>query len=607
MQVAARVPRAEWVVLVEVPRASIRAPLDDLLATLVLVGLGCIVVGALGAYLISRHVTAPIADIQRAAERIAAGDYTQRVVVRRADELGGLGASFNAMAAHVETARSLLDDLIACAPVGVAVFDTRLRYLRVNEAMAALTGRASAAHIGCYAGDVEPAMGEHIEPLLENVVETGLPILNRRIVTPGEAGQRHWLATVFPVRDDAGTVSGAGLLVLDTTAHQELELRYLQAQKMDAVGRLAGGVAHDFNNLLTVILSYSAMTIDALPRTNPLRADIEEIRDAGTRAAALTRQLLAFSRNAVLQPRLVNLNGVATNMERMLRRLIGEDVLLVLDLAADLHDVHADPGQLEQIIMNLAVNARDAMPGGGRLFLETRNRRVTSEMSLRSGAGAGEFVTLTVRDEGGGMSPEVQAHLFEPFFTTKPPGKGTGLGLATVYGIVRQSGGEVEVTSSPGAGTTVTVHLPRAHAAGAGALDGAAHDDAPGTETVLLVEDDPALQALAIRVLRRAGYRVLGAQGPDDALAIGRGYPGHIDLLLTDVVMPGMHGGAVADALERMRPGIRTLYMSGYPDDEVRRRGIIAEPSAFLQKPFTPAELTRRVRDALDARLARTG
>jgi signal transduction histidine kinase/CheY-like chemotaxis protein len=602
-QIAADVPGTDWVVLVEMPHATADAPLRNLLATLIAAALGCIALGAIGAYFISRHVTAPLTEIEEAAEDIAHGDYSRRVAVRRRDELGRLGTAFNTMAARVETARSLLDDMLACSPVGVAVFDTELRYVRVNGAMAALTGRSIREHIGQRAARVDPAMGEQIEPLLRSVLLAGVPIMNQRMSTVSEDGQqRYWVATTFPVRGADGEATGAGLLTLDTTAHQELEGRFLQAQKMDAVGRLAGGVAHDFNNLLTVILSYSVMAINALPRGTPLRNDLEEIRDAGERAAGLTKQLLAFSRNQVLQPRVVNVNGVAANMERMLRRLIGEDVRLVLDLAEGLHPVHADPGQLEQVIMNLVLNARDAMPTGGRLAVETENSTITAEISARTGTGAGEYVTLRVRDEGVGMSPEVQSHLFEPFFTTKEPGQGTGLGLATVYGIVKQSGGDIRVTSSPGAGTTVEIRLPRATDDAPAAADARAHGGTHGTETVLLVEDDAALQTLALRVLRQAGYNVLGAQSPETALEIGRTYAGRIDLLVTDVVMPGMHGGAVADEMARLRPGIRTLFISGYPDDEVLRRGVVTEPSAFLQKPFTPGELAQRVRAALDAR-----
>ena len=606
-RVAVDVPGADWIVMVQIPHAATDAAVRGLVPEMLLMALACILVGAIGAYLISRYVTAPFTEVERAARGIAAGDYSRRASVDRNDEFGRLARSFNVMAERVAAAHALLEDLVACAPVGVATVDRQLRFVLVNEAMAALSGRPHDTLPGNAPADVEPAMGELLEPILAAVIDAESPVLNRRLaMLAGDGAKRHWIVTAFPVRDAIGAVSGAGVIVVDVTAHEELEARYLQAQKMDAVGRLAGGVAHDFNNLLTVILSYSVMAIDTLPRGSTLRGDLEEIRDAGERAAGLTKQLLAFSRNSVLQPRVVNVNDVAERMERMLRRLLGEDIRLELALAADLARVHADPGQLEQVIMNLAVNSRDAMPEGGRLVIETGNVLLPTVRAAGFGTGATEYVMLTVRDEGVGMSLEVQSHLFEPFFTTKEPGQGTGLGLATVYGIVTQSGGEIHVTSSPGAGTTVTIYLPRATDDAVVAAGNAARAAGGGSETVLLVEDDAALQALGMRVLRRAGYNVLGAATPEAALEIGRRYDGEIDLLLTDIVMPGMNGGTVADELAKLRPGLHTLYMSGYPDEEIVRRGVVADGSAFIQKPFTPAELARRVREALDARTTQT-
>ncbi|HKW47838.1 MAG TPA: ATP-binding protein, partial [Gemmatimonadaceae bacterium] len=377
----------------------------------------------------------------------------------------------------------------------------------------------------------------------------------------------------------------------DTTARKELELQLAQSQRMEAVGRLAGGVAHDFNNLLTVIKSYSTMLLEAL-EGDGRREDVEEIAAAADRAGALTRQLLAFSRRQMMQPRPLHLNVVVTDIEKMLRRLIGEDITLVTRLESDLWLVHADPGQIEQVVMNLAVNARDAMPDGGRLTIETTN--ITRD--------ARRYVMLAITDTGVGMTPEVRAHLFEPFFTTKERGKGTGLGLSTVYGIVKQSGGDIAVHAEPGRGATFKIFLPRY------VLDQTARADveqiapaAPrGSETILLVEDDPSLRLLAERILRSYGYTVLVASTGQRALTLVEAFTGTIHLVTTDVVMPEMSGTILVERLVSIVPNIRVLFMSGYTDDEVVRRGIFDRRAGFLQKPFTPDQLAFKVREVLD-------
>jgi CheY-like chemotaxis protein len=358
--------------------------------------------------------------------------------------------------------------------------------------------------------------------------------------------------------------------------------------------------------LLTVITSYTTLGLETLSVQDPLHGDFTEIHSAALRAAGLTKQLLAFSRKQVMQPEVLHLNEVASNMERMLRRLIGEDVTLTLDLSGDLGEVYADRGQIEQVIMNLAVNARDAMPDGGHLVIETANGYLTSEYSIGElGAPAGEYVTLSVSDTGTGISEETQTHIFEPFFTTKPIGTGTGLGLATVYGIVKQSDGDIRLRSELGGGSTFVIYLPRLRAADGTGLQArrspATGANAGGSETILLVEDDVALRNLALRVLRRAGYTVLEAQSSREAIALGASHPNRIDLLLTDVVMPDLNGRTVAERLTTHRPDLRVLYMSGYTDDDVMRRGISAAQTQFMQKPFLPDELMRRVREALDA------
>jgi PAS domain S-box-containing protein len=378
----------------------------------------------------------------------------------------------------------------------------------------------------------------------------------------------------------------------DVTDRESLEERLRQAAKMEAVGQLAGGVAHDFNNLLTVINGYADVLGDGLPPEDPMAGMVAEIRAAGTRAADLTRQLLAFSRKQILRPQLVHLGRLVENLRKMLARLIGEDIRLVTVIDPNLSVVRADPGQLEQILLNLVVNARDAMPRGGTLTIECRN---VSEAISRS-------IRLSVSDTGVGMNEEVKARIFEPFFTTKAPGKGTGLGLATVFGIVQQSGGRIQVQSRPGVGTTFQIDLP---ATGSIAEAPASQVTRPlpsrGSETVLLVEDEGAVRMLALHALQTNGYAVLDAETGEQALHVVQTFGVPVRLLVTDVVMPGLNGRELAERLQNSQPSLRVLYMSGYTSDEIVRRGIEADRVNFLQKPFTPQTLIRKVREILDS------
>ena len=393
------------------------------------------------------------------------------------------------------------------------------------------------------------------------------------------------------------------LLATDVTEKRSLEAQLLQSQKMESMGRLAGGVAHDFNNLLGIITGYGELLRKRVGADARLVKYVDDITKAAERAAGLTRQLLAFSRKQVLQPRILDLNAVVGETETMLRRLIGEDIQLTTVLDEQLNAVRADPGQMDQVLMNLAVNARDAMPRGGRLTIETRNV-VLDQAYARQHAGVepGHYVMLAVSDTGHGMTPEVRTRSFEPFFTTKAQGKGTGLGLATVHGIVRQSGGHIWLYSEPGHGTTFKIYLPRTDAPRAAVEAPAPAEVAlpSGSETILLVEDEASLRELVGECLEASGYKVLEAGHGMAALEVGELHPGRIDLLLTDVVMPGMSGRELAERLRGSRPEIRTVYMSGYTDDAVVLHGILAEDMAFLQKPFTAAELARRVREVLD-------
>ena len=388
----------------------------------------------------------------------------------------------------------------------------------------------------------------------------------------------------------------------DVSEQRHLEEQFRQAQKMEAVGQLAGGIAHDFNNLLTAILGNTQLLLRDLPPGDAKRGDVEEIRKASERAASLTRQLLAYSRRQMLQPEVLDLNGVVAEMDRMLRRLIGEHIALVTVLAPELGRVRADPNQLEQVIVNLAVNARDAMPDGGKLTIETANVELDATYAqAHLGSVPGAYAMVAVTDTGVGMDATVRAHLFEPFFTTKEVGKGTGLGLATVYGIVKQSDGYISVYSEVGRGTSFKIYLPRIDTPAP--VEASAAKDRPdrGTETILVVEDEPAVLSLSRRALEAQGYVVLAASDASDAMRVVERHGGTIHLLLTDVVMPGLSGRELADRLATRRPGIRVLYMSGYPGDAVVQHGALPHGSAFLQKPFSPDGLASKVRDVLDA------
>ena len=414
-------------------------------------------------------------------------------------------------------------------------------------------------------------------------------------------GQLIWVRVHLRTEGSAEAAVLQGL-VEDVTAHRNLEGRYLQAQKMEAVGRLAGGVAHDFNNMLTAILSYSDMLIEDLPADAPMRLDLEEIRRAGKRASELTRQLLAFSRQQVLQASLIDLNEVVCRTRQMLARVIGEDVSVEIVASDEPAVVRADPGQIEQIILNLAVNARDAMPDGGRLTIETSTVELDAGFALRhQDVEPGRYVMLAISDNGMGMTSEVFQHLFEPFFTTKGPGKGTGLGLATVYGIVKQSGGSIWPYSEPGLGTTFKIYLPRVEQPVDARDDGSVSTSGGGRETILVAEDEPSVREVVSRVLSKRGYRLLLAEDGLAALELGRSSPEPVDLLLTDLVMPRMRGGELANELQKIRPGLRVMFMSGYTDDSVIRQGILEDGIPFLQKPFSAEALAGKVREVLDA------
>jgi len=387
---------------------------------------------------------------------------------------------------------------------------------------------------------------------------------------------------------------------------RQLEAQVRVSQKMEAIGRLAGGVAHDFNNLPSVILSYAEFAINRLRDDDPLRNDLLEVKKAGERAAVLTHQLLAFGSKHLLQPVPIDVNRIAEDVESMLRRILGEDIEFVQVLAPNLGVVKADPGQIEQVLVNLVVNAREAMPEGGTLTIETSNVEFGEEYAAcRAEVSPGSYVQIAVTDTGCGMDGQLKERIFEPFFTTK--GKGTGLGLSTVYGIVKRSGGRIWVYSEPGHGTTFKIYLPREPSLKATSRRlRAIAAPGSGDETILLVEDEKAIREVAKRALETAGYKVLSAAAADQAMQTAAQHKGEIHLLLTDVVMPRMSGRALAHEISKARPGIKIVYMSGYADNAFVNQGVVEEGTHFISKPFAGSDLTRKVRDVLDSELAET-
>ena len=497
-----------------------------------------------------------------------------------------------------------LRQVIDTIPHFVFAKDRQGRFTLANEAVASVMGTTPDALIGKTDAEMNPNV-EEAEHFVRDDIEVMDSLATRHVpeeFITDSSGKTLCLQTVKRALVNAdGTADQILGVSTDITERRGLEKQLLQAQKMEAVGRLAGGVAHDFNNLLTVITSYADLLLSGLELPQH-REDVEEIRRAAERATALTRQLLAFSRKQVLQASTVSPNTVVEGVEKMLGRLIGADVSIVTALAPDVGMVNADAGQIEQVIMNLAVNARDAMPNGGRITIETANVELDgSAMAKGCTMPPGSYVMLAVSDTGHGMNAEVLEHVFEPFFTTKAAGQGTGLGLSTVFGIVRQSGGDVWVYSEVGEGTTFKVYLPRVKSAPVLAGVTAIAASPRGAETILLAEDDEALRALARRVLADQGYTVLEARNGREAVALCRSHTGPIDLILSDIVMPELGGRGLAEALAGTRPNTPVLLMSGYTDDDVLRRALIDHRTAFLQKPFTPLALSKRVRAVLDA------
>ncbi len=608
-----------WIAWVGYPHASVIAPARDFLWGALPIALGILLIGIEGVRRLTGRLTAPIVALSAAAEAVAAGDYSRSVDLDRRDEIGTLGNSFNTMtsrlaedsAARQSAERALRDSeadfraLFGSNPLPMWVYDrSTLCFLEVNAAAVSLYGYSRDDFLVMRITDIRPP--EAIPALMDNIAEA-------RENLSARTQWRHRIKDGTEIDVDVTshllTFEGresALVVAQDVSARTLLEQRLRQAHKMEAVGQLAGGVAHDFNNLLTVILGYGELLMERLDEHDERRADLREIQNAGRSAADLTRQLLAFSRKQILQPEVLDLNAVVAGMQGMLSRIIGEQVVLETSLSPTLTHVLADRSQLEQIIMNLAVNGRDAMPDGGRLTIETSDAEL-DEHYVRSHryVTPGLYAMVAVTDGGIGMDAPTKAHMFEPFFTTKKQGEGTGLGLATIYGIVKQSGGSIEVYSEPGLGTTFKVFLPSAtqppHPAGAGP---SLSDSLEGSETILVVEDQSELRAVSCAILRRHGYQVIEAASGQEALALFNTSTEPIALLLTDLVMPDMTGVQLVELANPEARGVRVLYTSGYADESIVRSGLLRPGVKFLQKPFAGRTLLRMVRQVLAERRA---
>jgi PAS domain S-box-containing protein len=558
----------------------------------------------LGVPLVAQDQTIGVLAVQSYTEGVRYGEVELNILRFVSTQIA-LAIERKAGEDAVRESRATFQVFIDAIPEPALLLDVDARVVATNRAMAQRMGSAPSDLVGRYVYDLLPA-----EVAAARKREVDAVIRTRQGATFEDTARgRSYINYVYPVLDPGGEVTRVAVFALDITdrklaeeAQRELQEQLRQSQKMEEVGRLAGGVAHDFNNLLTAILSYVDLLLPSIEDPSA-REDADEIRKAALRAADLTRQLLAFSRRQVLQPKLLDLNAIVLETEKLLGRLIGEHVVLRTKLASDLGVVRADPGQLEQVIVNLAVNARDAMARGGTLTIETVNADAAEVRDHEQGEVApGRYVALRVSDTGSGMDAETRKRLFEPFFTTKQLGKGTGLGLATVYGIVKQSGGFIWVDSEPGKGATFTIHLPQAEADAVPAGQTAPRREAlRGDETILLVEDDDAVRDLGRRILAGHGYRVMVAPDGAAALRLAAAHDGPVHLLLTDIVMPGMNGRELAEQLGATRPGMALLCMSGYTDDTIVQHGVLTSDIQLLQKPFTPEALLARVREVLDA------
>jgi PAS domain S-box-containing protein len=574
---------------------------------LALLGIGLSLV--LGLF-VSRAITRPLVHLLQGTRTISAGNLGYRISIRGGDEVRGLADSFNSMVESLQARTAQLVESerryrLMTERVNDIIFtlDENGMITYLSTRLEAITGYVPANYIGTFIVDRLPAHEqESARAILRELLE-GEHRVDRETQFEFFAREGRKMIMEAHLTADAGPGGKRQVygVARDVSERARLLEQLNQAQKMEAVGRLAGGVAHDFNNLLTAIIGYCDYSMLSLDDSGTLKKNLEEIKKAGNRAAALTQQLLAFSRRQVMRPRILDLNQLISNLEKLLRRLLGEDIALETRFDAELGSVLADPGQIEQVIMNLCINSRDAMPRGGRITMDTANVSLdSSRRENRFTVTRGDYVRLRITDTGSGMDKEIKSHLFEPFFTTKEVGRGTGLGLSTVYGIVKQTGGYIWAESAPGKGTSFDIYFPRVQGDAEAPSEAAPTEVRGGRESILLVEDEAMIRVLVCNVLGGHGYVVYEADDGEHAEDIIEARGGGIDLIITDVVLPGMSGRELVERLAAAYPGIPALFMSGYTRDVIDNHGVLHAGLAFLQKPFSPEALLRKVREVLD-------
>jgi signal transduction histidine kinase/ActR/RegA family two-component response regulator len=570
----------------DLPTLLQRLPQYAVVATVVVMAVGTTAVLLLTA--LSRLVAVPLRGLARTFGRLTeTRDLTLRVPQHASDEMGALATAFNRML-----------DTLQERDAALQRSEARLRLALAAAQMETWGGDAPSSALAELVRRVHPDDRAAVQQTMDQALAAGSSV-EIEFRSMREREERITALRGQAVKDSDGTSHLVGV-ALDVTDRRRLERQLLESQKMEAIGNLAGGIAHDFNNLLTGMLGYLTFARKALPPDSPVAADVEQVERAAKRAAALTSQLLSYARRQMVSPSVLDMNESVRTLEPLLRRLLGETVTVTIAITEPLRRVRIDAGQLEQVIVNLAINARDAMPEGGTLTLATRTVTVGAADAVRRGLAAGDYVELAAMDTGTGIPSDIVDRIFEPFFTTKPQGQGTGLGLSVCYGIAKQAKGDLWVETTVGKGSTFRLLLPSVATPATSATADPSGDTAGGTETILLVEDDAAVRELAARALREAGYRVLEAENGPAAIAVAGATLGTIDLLLTDVVMPGQSGGALASELRGTRPSLPVLFISGYPDDTVRS-GVVDSEASFLAKPFAPGDLRLAVRKAVDA------
>jgi signal transduction histidine kinase/ActR/RegA family two-component response regulator len=601
-----------WIEFVGFPRAMIIAPAEPFMERMVLLAVLFLIAGVTLALILGIRLTKPLHELVNAAEQIASGDYSRRVVAHRRDEIGRLGGAFNAMTNRIEAAYVALRKTheqthfaLAAARIGVWESDITNGSLRCSASMH-LLHRLPSGVLPETCEQFLDAVHEEDRSMVAAVLD-GSAVRNDefdieyRVYGPG--GSLHWIQGKGRlIRDtDREPVHVLGVSI-DITERRRLEARFHQSQKMEAIGQLAGGIAHDFNNILTAIIGYGGMLLTELDDESELQTDVDGIMRAAESAAQMTHQLLAFSRGQILRPDVIDINSVIGSTRAMLSRLIGDHIVFVAEPGSDIHAVKVDASQLQQVLMNLAINARDAMPNGGKLTIASSNV-VLDETYAASHPEVtpGEHVMISVSDSGTGMDPETQARLFEPFFTTKGPGHGTGLGLATVYGIVKQSGGHISVYSEPGCGATFRVYFPAVRESTTDIPQEitVAPESASGKERILVVDDNVAVRGVAKTILERLGYVVMIAGDGMEALEILKNADTRPKLLLTDVFLPGMTGPELYREVAALYPEIRAVFMSGYSPDAITPHAVLGTDFIFVEKPYTATTLAARVKEAL--------